>query len=37
VSQVSDLKAWGGRMLWLAALPVGFVLWWRDCRRFPQA
>ncbi len=36
-AQFRGLKSFGGRLLWLAALPVGYVLWRRDCRRFPQA
>lgn len=36
-SQFWALKSFGGRLLWLAAMPVGYLLWRRDCRRFPQA
>ncbi len=36
-AQFRDLKSLGGRLLWLAALPVGGILRLRDCRRFPQA
>ncbi|MBL9130806.1 MAG: hypothetical protein JNG86_06380 [Verrucomicrobiaceae bacterium] len=28
--QFRDLKSWGGRLLWLAALPVGLAVWLRD-------
>lgn len=37
VAQLRALKSLGGRLLWLAAMPVGFILWRRDCLRFPQA
>jgi hypothetical protein len=28
--QFSDLKTLGGKLLWLAALPLGTALWLRD-------
>jgi glycosyltransferase involved in cell wall biosynthesis len=28
--QFGELSSWGGRLLWLAALPVGAALWLRD-------
>ena len=33
---ISFVMTLGGRLLWLAAMPVGGILWLRDCRRFPQ-
>lgn len=35
--QFRNLKTAGGRLLWMAGLPLGFLLWRRDCLRFPQA
>lgn len=35
-AQFRALKSLGGRLLWLAAVPAGALLWWRDCARFPQ-
>lgn len=35
--QFRALKSTGGRLLLLAAWPVGFFLWQRDCLRFPQS
>lgn len=35
-AQFGDLKSVGGRLLWLVGAPVGFILWRRDCLRFPQ-
>ena len=37
VPQFHTLKSLGGRLLWLAGMPLGFLLWRRDCLRFPQA
>ena len=37
VSQFRALKSLGGRLLWLAGMPLGFLLWCRDCQRFSQA
>jgi glycosyltransferase involved in cell wall biosynthesis len=34
--QWQALRSNGGRLLWLVALPVGLILWRRDCLRFPQ-
>lgn len=34
-AQCRGLKSFGGRLMWMAAMPVGYVLWRRDCRRFP--
>ncbi|WP_395737922.1 glycosyltransferase family 2 protein [Prosthecobacter sp.] len=36
-AQFRELKTFGGRLLWLAGAPLGFMLWKRDCSRFPQA
>lgn len=36
ISQFRALHSLGGRLLWLAALPAGVILWRRDCLRFPQ-
>lgn len=35
-AQFRALKSLGGRLLWLAAMPVGALLWRRDRARFPQ-
>lgn len=37
MQQFRTLTSTGGRLLWLAGLPLGFMLWLRDCRRFPKA
>lgn len=36
-AQFRELNSLGGRLLWLAGAPVGFMLWRRDCVRFAQA
>jgi len=34
IRQLRELKSNGGRLLWLAALPLGLALWLRDCLQF---
>lgn len=36
VQQFCELECVDGQMLWFTALPMGFILWRRDCVRFPE-